>query len=175
MKSPPSGKLYLFLAFILSGGYYALLGVSFNFEPETVQFEKRGYRPLADVTMLPIEKNPALTWQRNLIASLELLDPTIMSLPNISYGFSKIRSLEFERPLQPLSSFPVEVGYISVPQTSRIQFTPPILDLIYAINIGKSLEPNSSQRKVNDLLSPKKSQVFWTDGQGKAIATAAGR
>lgn len=164
MKKSYPDKFSLAIAIILSLGFYTLLFFLFRFHIRVVEVNKKPLRRLADVMMLPLEKNPVLPWQKNLIASLELLDPTIMSLPNSSYGFSNVRSLEFERPLKPLTPYQMMMELTTPPSSPSLLPTPPIDDLLFAINQKNRLERNVSHGKSTTVGLD--SVVYWTNGEG---------
>ena len=168
MKKSSSEKFFYVIATIVGAGFYALLFSLFKFEIKAKATKDKSYRHLADVIMLPIEKNPSLPWQKNLIAALDLLDPTIMSLPNTSYGFSNVRNLEFERPIRPLAPYNIQIEFQSTLQHKPLQFTAPIDDLLHAININNRLEigPISNDESSDPPLKP---SVYWTDIDGNIL------
>ena len=168
MKKSHPEKLFIVIATILASGFYGILFVLFNFETKVKATEGKNYRNLADVIMLPLEKNPTVPWQESLIASLELLDPTIMSLPNASYGFSKVRSLEFERPVREHTPFQLEIEYSPHIHNSSLVFTELIEDLLRAINVNNTLESATTLRKESSWPSLD-SSVYWTDVNGTVL------
>ncbi len=126
--------------------------------------------PLSEITMLPIEKNPRYNWQKSLITTIELLDPTIMSLPSTDFGFSQVRNLEFAKKVEAVA--PVEF---------KINLT--IGNTDTAVNINKSpkqlnsvLSNAYSQQLVGIEIVEKdmpkiESQIYWTNRDGVIISS----
>ncbi len=126
--------------------------------------------PLSEITMLPIEKNPRYNWQKSLITTIELLDPTIMSLPSTDFGFSQVRNFEFAKKVESVS--PVEF---------KINLTTGNTDM--AVYIDKSpkqlhsvLSSSYSQQSIGiDVVEkemPKiESQIYWTNRDGSIISS----
>ena len=168
MKNSSSEKFFYLIAIMAVCGFHALLFVLFRFETPEKGAEDQNIRHLANVTMLPIEKNPALPWQANLIASLELLDPTVLSLPNTSYGFSNVRSLEFERPFSEITAYDMAVELTPAPPFSPIQIGDPVDDLIHAVNSKSRLEIASD---FHDVSPPTRvgSNIYWTNADGTIL------
>ena len=164
MKKSYPEKFSVVIAIFLSFGFYMLLFALFQFRPRTAPSEDKPFRHLADVIMLPLEKDPIFPWQKNLIASLDLLDPTIMSLPHAVYGFSNIRNLEFERPVKPLTPYQMDVEFASPAPTSESIVTKPIDDLFSAMNSNNSFEPALSTDKQPSVVMD--SVVYWTNDEG---------
>ncbi len=96
--------------------------------------------PLADVTLLPLDTEPVYPWMANLVASLELLDPTVLSLPNTSKGFSKIRNLEFQRPLVPVEPHEFEIHFDTALTFPALTLTEGVSDLMLSMHHGKVRE-----------------------------------
>ena len=166
MKNSYPDSLSWIFAIILSLGFYALLFFPFQFQARVTPSKNKPVRHLADVVMLPLGKDSNFPWQNNLIASLELLDPTIMSLPNSSHGFSNVRSLEFERPIEPLPPHPIGADLAQEPVQTQFFVTPPISDLFSVINATHFLEhqlPKPKPRLTMD------STVYWTNEGGEIL------
>ena len=163
MKKSYTDSVFLVSAIILSLGFYALLFLPFQYQARVAPIKDKPFRHLADVVMLPLDKSPLFPWQSNLIASLELLDPTIMSLPNASYGFSNVRNLEFERPIKPLAPYQMRIDYAPAPAPSQFVATPPIGDLFFAMNSTHFLKQHTPQSHPGARLD---SSVYWTNAAG---------
>ncbi len=157
-------KLQYFIASLIVSFIYFILFTGFKLAPGETALTKP-VRELADVTMLPIEPNAPFRWQRNLIATLELLDPTIMSLPNTSYGFSRIRNLEFERPLEPLPSYEFDIQLQDQAPAGEIYFIEPVGDVLESFN-HERLTKLDSKLQVSSKPSPIAPDVYWTDQNG---------
>ena len=126
-------KTYYFLAIVIVLSFYGILVFLFSFKAPVMNIDNSQPGYLADVTMLPIERDPKFTWQRNLIASLDLLDPTVLSLPNPRYGFSVVRNLEFERPIEDFKPDKIKLQYSPRPPLSKILFnnsTTTLVDIV---------------------------------------------
>lgn len=157
---------YLF-ATALAVGCYVAGAVLFKIDNGPRAADKKATRSLATITMLPIERTPAFNWQRNLIASLDLLDPTIMSLPNATFGFSGARSLEDELPVQ--APPPVEFTFrqSTVPSPPEIAIAPPppsSAPLLIEEDLNAFWAAKAAQKA-----PPMEPLVYWTDDSGTAV------
>ena len=174
MKSePPLRKLYptktyYFIAALIVLGFYGILASLFTFEARVLAFENEEPEYLADVTMLPIEKDPQIPWQRNLIASLDLLDPTVLSLPNARYGFSTVRNYEFERPLEDSQPLDLDFQYNIRPPLPELTKNPTIENLA-EINLLEGRPTNLTQIPTYIEYQQYDPFAYWTKENGELM------
>ncbi len=153
-------------AFIGATLFYGGFIVLFDYTPSLNAHNQPSH--LADVIFLSIDKSQANDWQKNLIASLELLDPTVLSLPNPHHGFSRIRSFEFERPVEPFPDYEFTIAEIQHSLFPPITLTTPINDVLAAINNFQN-----SQLQINQDATPKyptlNATMYWSNHRGEIM------
>lgn len=155
------------IASVLAVSCYVAGAALFKVDNGPRAADKKATRSLATITMLPIERTPAFNWQRNLIASLDLLDPTIMSLPNATFGFSGARSLEDELPIQDPSPVEFTFRQSTNPSPPEIAITPPppsSAPLLIEEDLNAAWATQATQEP-----PPMEPRVYWTDDSGTAV------
>ncbi len=158
------------IAYIIAAGitvivvviFVSLFKIDFGIKATNTSANK----PLSEITMLPIEKNPHYNWQRSLITTIELLDPTIMSLPSTNFGFSKVRNLEFAKKAGVVSQVDFKIDLTSESQDEPVKINTSPKSLISVFSNAYS-QRSSNIDYVKEKMPKIENHVYWTNRDGR--------
>lgn len=126
---------------------------------------------LPRVVMLPVDGPAVNPWHGQLLAWLDLRDPTVLSLPNSRYGFSKVLEGESARPLEERRvtgtlAEPAAAFQAAVP---RIGPEPPE-DVMGAVVTARLSRPRLQLPRFAGVPARHRQEPAWIDGRGLVLA-----
>ena len=132
--------------------------------------QKVRHRTWPKVYLFPMDEPPATSVQENLLGWMDLLDPTVLSLPSERRGFSRVRKGEFVRPLMAPQAWELTVAQADLPTVKEVPLTAADENVLgqaaaLAATAPPDLPPRARYRPPQ--MEP---GVYWTGASGELLA-----
>ena len=161
---------YLY-AIVVVAAVYAAIIFGLRIESSAKAIDSNLEPDLGDVVFLPVERHVPpwqMKWQQHVLAWIDLLDPTIISLPNQTYGFSQIRNMEFERPFADFERMAFAGRYAQRPTPPSLQLTLGVDDLLQYMERSRRMIP-PAMAGTQQQVESRALGIVWTDENGRTV------